>query len=308
LPEPKDDERPLGRALWSGSISFGLVTVPVELYSASRGRPAALRMLGPEGRPLARQYVCPRDDRVVEGDDLARGYEVSGGEFVVVTDEELEALAPRRSREISLERFVPRGDVDPAYCVKSYFLVPGAEQTKAYRLLAETMEASDRAGIAEFVMRGKAYAVAIFAERGILRAETLRFGDEVRAPRDLGLPAPGKPRPAQVKAMAKRVSALAAPALDERELRDEEAERLLALARRKHSRGEDVVEAPEEAPPPDEEGGGEVIDLMALLRRRLRERGRAGAKRAGARKKPASRARRAKRATRPRRRGGASRS
>jgi DNA end-binding protein Ku len=96
LPEPKDDERPLGRALWSGSISFGLVTVPVELYSASRGRPAALRMLGPEGRPLARQYVCPRDDRVVEGDDLARGYEVSGGEFVVVTDEELEALAPRR--------------------------------------------------------------------------------------------------------------------------------------------------------------------------------------------------------------------
>lgn len=305
MPEAKEDARPLGRSLWSGSISFGLVTVPVELYSASRGRPAALRMLGPEGRPLARQYVCPRDEKPVENDELVRGYEVRDGEYVVVTDEELEALAPRRSREISLDRFVPRADVDPAYCVRSYFLVPGAEQTKAYRLLAETMEASDRAGIAEFVMRGRSYAVAIFAERGLLRAETLRFGDEVRTPRQLGLPAAGRARPAQVKAMAKRLSALAEPALDERELRDEEADKLLALARRKYERGEDVVEAPEEALP-DEGEGGEVIDLMALLRQRMRERG--GAKRAGARKKPAARTKRAKRAMRPRRRGGASRS
>jgi DNA end-binding protein Ku len=303
LPEREADARPLGRSLWSGSISFGLVTVPVELYSASRGRPAALRMLGPEGRPLARQYVCPRDEQVVESDELARGYEVRDGEYVLVTDEELEALAPRRSREISLERFVPRGDVDPAYCVKSYFLVPGAEQTKAYRLLAETMEASDRAGIAEFVMRGKSYAVAIFADGGLLRAETLRFGDEVRTPRELGLPAAGKPRPAQVKAMAKRVSALAERALDERELRDEESERLLALSRRKYERGEDVVEAPEETPPEGDEEGGEVVDLMAVLRRRMRERGRGGAKRSAARKKPAARAKRA-----TRRRGGASRS
>jgi DNA end-binding protein Ku len=307
-----DEGRPLGRSLWSGSISFGLVTVPVELYSASRGAPAPLRMLGPEGRPLARQYVCPRDGEVVEADELERGYEVRDGEFVVVTDEELEALAPRRSREISLERFVPRRDVDPAYYERSYFLVPGAEQTKAYRLLAEAMEASERAGIAEFVMRGKPYAVAIFAERGILRAETLRFGDEVRSPRDLGLPAPGKPAAAKVKAMTKRVRELAEPSLDEAELRDDEAERLLALARRKHERGEDVVEAP--APPAEDEEGGEVIDLMALLRERLRERGRA----AGARKRPpakrakprAKRAKRAKpaRARRSRRRGGASRS
>jgi DNA end-binding protein Ku len=307
LPEAKDGARPLGRSLWSGSISFGLVTVPVELYSASRGAPAPLRMLGPEGRPLARQYVCPRDDEVVPDEELERGYEVRDGEFVVVTDEELEALAPRRSREISLERFVPRADVDPAYCVKSYFLVPGAEQTKAYRLLAETMEASERAGIAEFVMRGKSYAVAIFAERGILRAETLRFADEVRTPRDLGLPVPEKAGAAAVKAMAKRVRELAEPALDEGELQDDEAERLLALARRKHERDEDVVEAPE-TPPAEDEEGGEVIDLMALLQQRMRERGRAAAKPAGARKKAAPRAKRAKRVKRPRRRGGASRS
>jgi DNA end-binding protein Ku len=311
LPERETGEKPsapLGRSLWSGSISFGLVTVPVELYSASRGAPAALRMLSPERRPLARQYVCPREDEAVPGDELERGYEVREGEFVVVTDEELEALAPRRSREISLERFVPRQDVDPAYCVRSYFMIPGAEQTKAYRLLAETMEASERAGIAEFVMRGKSYAVAIFAERGILRAETLRFGDEVRTPQDLGLPAPGKVGAAKRKAMAKRVSELAAPALDEKELRDEEAERLLALARRKRERGEDVVEAPEEAPPDDDEEGGELVDLMALLRQRMRER-RTGesrdAKPERARKKAAPKRRGARR---PRRRGGASRS
>jgi DNA end-binding protein Ku len=305
LPDPKDDERPLGRALWSGSISFGLVSVPVELYSASRGAPAPLRLLGPEGRPLARQYVCPRDEEVVEPDELERGYEVRDGEFVVVTDEELEALAPRRSREIALERFVPRGDVDPAYCVKAYFLVPGAEQTKAYRLLAEAMERADRAGIAQFVMRGKAYAVAIFAERGILRAETLRFGDEVRSARDVGLPAPKKPSAAKVKAMAKRVRELAAPALDEEELRDEEVERLLERARRKHARGEDVVEAPEA--PIDDDEGGEVIDLVALLEQRMRGRKDAGSARKRAPKPQAKRPKPA-RARRSRRRGGASRS
>jgi DNA end-binding protein Ku len=303
LPEQNEEARPLGRSLWSGSISFGLVTVPVELYSASRGRPAALRMLEPEGRPLARQYVCPRDSEVLGPDELERGYEVREGEFVVVTEEELEALAPRRSREISLERFVPRADVDPAYCVKSYFLVPGAEQTKAYRLLAGTMEASQRAGIAEFVMRGKSYAVAIFADRGILRAETLRFGDEVRSPRDVGLPAPKNPSAAAVKAMAKRVRELAAPALDEKELEDEEAERLLELARAKRERGEDVVEVPE-APPEDEEEGGEVVDLMALLQQRMRER---GAKPKRAPKAPRPKRTRAAKAKRPRRHGGASR-
>jgi DNA end-binding protein Ku len=304
LPEAKDEGRPLGRSLWSGSISFGLVTVPVELYSASRGAPASLRMLSPEGHPLARQYVCPQDGDVVEADELERGHAVRDGEFVVVTDEELEALAPRRSREISLERFVPRADVDPAYCEKSYFLVPGREQTKAYRLLAETMEAKDRAGIAAFVMRGRPYAVAIFADRGILRAETLRFGDELRSPRDVGLAAPQKPRPAAVKAMAKRVRALAAPALDEKELEDDEAERLLALARKKHERGEDVVEAPE-TPADEDEEGGEVIDLMALLQQRMRERGRGAAKRA--RKTPRAKPAKAGKARRPRRRGGTSR-
>ena len=97
-----------GRALWSGVISFGLVAVPVELFAGSRRSTLSLRMLAPDGTPLARRYVCPEDGKVLSGDQIERGYEVSEGEFVVVSDEELEQLSPRRSREIALERFVPR--------------------------------------------------------------------------------------------------------------------------------------------------------------------------------------------------------
>lgn len=264
-----------GRALWTGQISFGLVSVPVELYAAARRSSAPLRMLGPDGAPLVRQYVCPRDGRILSGDEIERGVEVGEGEFVIVTDEELEQLEPRRSREIDLERFVPRHEIDPAFFVRSYILVPGGEQTKAYRLLAETMESSERAAIASFVMRGRSYAVAIFADRGILRAETLRFGDEVRRAEELGLPEPEPVGASPVEAMAKRVEELAAPALDESELEDDSSERLRALARRKRERGEDVVEAPEETEEESDETA-EVIDLMALLKRRMREKPRRG--------------------------------
>src|SRR5690606_27645305 len=140
---------------------------------------------------------------VVDGDDIERGVEVAEGEFVLVSEEELAELAPRRSREIALERFVPRDAIDPAWFVRSYVLVPGAEQRRAYHLLAETMEATGRAGVASFVMRGKAYAVAIFAERGVLRAEPLRFGDELRTPESLGLPEADEPPAARLEAIGR---------------------------------------------------------------------------------------------------------
>jgi len=114
-------------------------------------------------------------------------------------------------------------------------------------------------------MRERAYAVAIFADGGILRAETLRFGDELRSPESLGLPKPGRVAAAQVRRAKKALDALAKPSLDPRELRDDEPERLLAFARAKQKRGEDVVEVPAEK----EDGGAEVIDLMALLKERL---------------------------------------
>jgi DNA end-binding protein Ku len=272
LPEKRQGS-PVGRAIWSGSISFGLVTVPIELFSAWRRGGVAFRSLGPSGAPLARQYVCPRDEKVLGGDEIERGYEVREGEYVTVTDEELERVAPGRSRDITLERFVPRDAIDPAFFARSHFLLPGGEQLKAYSLLAATMEESGRAAIARFVMRGKAYALAIFADRGILRAETLRFGDEVRSAKDVQLPEPdGVDEKVAAKMMA-RVKDLSATRLDESELRDDVVDHLVALARRKRERGEDVVEVPEgeaEAGAAEVSGGAEVVDLMALLKHRMK--------------------------------------
>ena len=265
----KGDIGAVGRPVWSGSLTFGLVSVPVELYSAQRSAGVSFRMLAPDGTPLARQYVCPKDETPLDRDEIVRGFAVSQSRFVVVSDDELEALAPRRSRDIELRRFVDRREIDPAYFVRTYYLVPAGEQTKAYRLLAEIMEQQGRAGIATFVMRERAYPVAIFAEQGILRAETLRFADEIRTPESLALPKAAKPDPARVRAIGKAVSALAREDLAARELRDEEPERLLALAKKKRLRGQDVVEVSEDRDEDAQERGADVIDLVALLKQRL---------------------------------------
>ena len=286
---PEQREAPVGRAIWSGSISFGLVTVPIELYSAWRRGDVSLRMLGPSGSPLVRQYVCPEEDKVLSGDEIERGYEVKDGEYVTVTDEELERVAPGRSRDIALERFVPRDAVDPVFFTRSYLLMPGGEQRKAYSLLAAAMEESARAAIARFVMRGKAYAVAIFADRGLLRAETLRFGDEVRTAKDVQLPEPEEVDEKNAARMAARVKELSEPRLDDAELRDDATEDLVAVARRKRERGEDVVEFAEEeaeAAPAEEQGGARVVDLMALLKERMKE-GAGGRREGRERKEPA---------------------
>jgi DNA end-binding protein Ku len=275
---------PIAHGVWSGSISFGLVTIAVELFSAARKRRPGLRMLGPDGIPLARQYVCSRDERPLEREEITRGYEIEPGKFVVVSDEELDELAPRRSRDIELSRFVARDAIDPAYFVRPYFVLPGEGHSKAYRLLADVMESTGRAAIAHFVMSGKAYAVAIFADRGILRAETLRFGDELRKPQDLGVVASGKADATRVSEIQRAITKLERDELDASALSDPEASSLLELAQQKLKREQDVVRAPEipaeEEPETDgeaaesergEERGGEVIDLFALIQQRLRE-------------------------------------
>lgn len=269
-------ERPIARGIWSGSITFGLVTVPVELYSAHRPGGASLRMLAPDGTPLARVYVSA-EGKILADDAIVRGYEIEEGRFVVVTDEELEKLAPRRSRDIELLRFVDRDAIDPSYFVRAYFVLPGGEQTKAYRLLAETMESMHRAAIATFVMHGQAQAVAIFAERGLLRAETLRFGDEVRDPAASGIGVPAKIDPREVKKAARAIEKRKARSLEPDELDENGSAQLLALAKRKLARGENVVTLPEaaavepEGAAAGEESAGEVIDLFALIRDRLRD-------------------------------------
>jgi len=271
------------RSFWSGTITFGLVTVPVALYAATRPRGLSLRMLAPDGAPVERRYVCSKDEKPLDADDIVRGYEVEKGKYVVVTDEELEAIEPRKSREIDLQLFVDRDSIDPMYFQRAYFLVPAGGTNKAYRLLAEVMESEKQAGIATFVMRAKEYLVAIIAENGILRAETLRFEDEIRKPEDIGLPKKTKPAPADVKKFEAQI-AKHAKKLNLNEFLDDYGTRLEKLVAAKERKKEDIVKAPEETREEEAAGGGEVVDLLAVLSRSL------GGTAAGGTRKPARRA------------------
>ena len=285
MPEEFEDIAPdeiRARSFWSGTLTFGLVSIPVSLFPANRPQRVSLRMLAPNGTPLRREYFDPRTHRRVSNDDLVRGFELDEGSFVTVTEEELESVEPEKSRDIDLRLFVPREQLDPLYFDRAYYLTPGGESTKAYKLLAETMEVTDRAGIATFVMRDKEYLIAILAEDGIMRAETLRFADEVRSVEDVGLPEPAKVKPAARRKMEAAIKKLSEKEFDASILVDRTTERLLELIEEKRASGEDVIEAEDTEEPPDD-----IIDLMEVLKRSLsgdRSAGAAAPKKAGTRK------------------------
>jgi DNA end-binding protein Ku len=269
LPE-LDDEQESGaspRPFWSGAITFGLVSIPVNLFPANRQTRVSLRMLSPEGHPLSRRGYAAATGRELSDEQMVRGYEIEKDEYIVVTDEELERLAPERSRAIDLRRFVETNQIPALYFERAYFLVPSEASEKAYRLLATTMEKTKRAGVATFVMRGKEYLVAILAENGILRAETLRFSDEIRTPKDVGLPKKGKVTAARVRSFEKSIQNLSKDDISTEEMKDTVAERLLQLARKKQARKKDVVKT--EAPAKR----AEVIDIMEALKRSLGQAG-----------------------------------
>lgn len=243
--------------------------MPVNLFPATRSNRAPLRMLGPEGEPLSRKYYSEKTERDLDADEMVRGYEIDKDKYVVVTDEELDRLAPEKSRDIDLKTFVPEESIPPVHFDRGYFLTPASGSEKAYKLLAETMEQGGKAGIATFVMRGKEYLVAIFAEHGILRAETMRFPDELRSPGDVGLPKK-KPRvpPAIVRKFEKLISSKSKKQLSPARLKDEQTERLLKLVKKKSTQRKNVVKVESEERQP-----GKVIDLVAILKKSLAGKG-----------------------------------
>ncbi len=260
----QDSEQQGARPFWSGTLTFGLVSVPVDLYPGNRSNRAPLRMLGPEHEPLARRYYSEKTGHDLDVDDMVRGYEIDKDKYVVVTDEELERLAPEQSRDIDLRRFVDLESIPPIYFDRSYFLVPAQGSEKAYRLLVDTMKESDLAGIATFVMRGKEYLVAIFPENGILRAETMRFPDELRSPKEVGLPEPKNLPAATVKKFERLITKHSVRALPLGELKDEKTDRLLKLIEKKRARHQDVVKVAE-----SDRAEGKVVDIMEALRKSL---------------------------------------
>jgi len=184
----------MARAIWSGVLSFGLVSVPVELYTATEAH-------GPEFHQFEKgtadriryQRVNERTEDEVEYSDIVKGANIGDGNYVVLDQDELDSVAPGRSRLMEIRRFVDLDDIDPLYFNKAYFLGPGGEETgKLYALLRQAMESSGKAAIASFVMRGKEYLAAVRADRDLLVLETLFFSDEVRDPQQQIPDLPGR--------------------------------------------------------------------------------------------------------------------
>lgn len=262
--EAQPEEESSARPFWSGTITFGLVSIPVNLFPAVRSTRTSLRMLDADGVPLNRRYFSQESGKELADDQMVRGYEIDKDKYVVVTDEELERLEPEKSRDIDLRRFVSRDEIPPIYFERAYFLAPAGGSVKAYQLLAETMERTRRAGIATFVMRDKEYLVAILAENGILRAETLRFSDEVRSPEQIGLAKPKHVSKTTVTRFEKLIRKKAANEISKEELHDAQEEKLAKLIDRKRSRHEDVVESETAVRKP-----AKVVDLMEVLKKSL---------------------------------------
>jgi len=174
--------------MWNGTIGFGLVNVPVELVTASRDLDFHFRELHEsDGARVRHQRFCSKEDKPVEWDEIGHGYETDGGKMVVLTDKELESVAPEKSRTIEIESFVDLHQVDPIYFDHPYWLVPGNRSVgtlKAYRLLVEAISKSERVAIARFVMRTREYLAAVRELDGALALSTMLFADEVR---DIGM-------------------------------------------------------------------------------------------------------------------------
>src|SRR3954454_517767 len=176
----------MARAIWTGTLSFGLVNVPVGLYSATQDHEVHFHQFE-KGTSSRVRYERVNEDTgdEVEYEDVVKGAEVSDGEYVMLTQEELESVEPGRSRTIDISDFVDAAEIDPIYFQKSYYLAPSIDTaTKAYSLLVKAMTRAARIGVATFVMRGKQYLAAIRPADDLLVLETMYFADEVRDPAD----------------------------------------------------------------------------------------------------------------------------
>jgi DNA end-binding protein Ku len=220
-------------------------------------------MLGPDGQPLSRKYYSEKTNKDLDADDMVRGYEYAKEKYVVVTDDELERLAPEKSRDIDLTRFVKADTIPPILFDRGYYLTPASNSEKAYKLLVEAMKETDEAGIATFVMRGKEHLLAIFSDNGILRAETMRFPDEVRSPKEVGLPEKAKVTPAALKKFSSLISRKTKRTFTPS--KDVAAEALLKLVKKKKTKRANVVEVESESTPTRDN----VVDMMEILKRSL---------------------------------------
>ncbi|SOJ56913.1 Non-homologous end joining protein Ku [Mycobacterium simulans] len=283
------------RSIWKGSIAFGLVNVPVKVYSATEDHDIKFHQVHAKDNGRIRyKRVCEVCGEVVEYSDLARAYESDDGQMVIITDDDIATLPEERSREIEVLEFVPASDVDPMMFDRSYFLEPDSKSSKSYVLLAKTLGETDRMAIVHFTLRNKTRLAALrvkdFGKRDVMVVHTLLWPDEIRDPDFPVLDKQVEIKPAELKMAGQVVESMADDFNPDR-YHDSYQEQLQELVDAKLEGGEafTVEEQPKEL---DE--AEDVSDLLAKLEARVKARsgnGKQPAKKTAAKKTPAKKAR-----------------
>ena len=248
------------RPIWSGSINFGLVTIPVRLFTAVREQNVHFRSLHDQDKvPLKQKMYCPADGKEVHREHIVKGYEIAKDQFVVISQEDLEKAAPKSTKAIEIQDFVDLEEIDPLYFDRPYYVAPKPEGAKPYKLLLEAMEKKKKVGIAKVVMWTKEYLCALRPMDGVLCLETMHFNDEV-VDKDSVVPTEGKARidEREMKVAQQLIDSLTTKFKPEK-YRDEFREKIMEIVERKAA-GEEVVTRPEE-----EDRPRKATNLIAAL-------------------------------------------
>src|SRR5262245_38700301 len=280
-------------SIGSGTISFGLVSIPIRMYTAASSESVSCNQLHPKcGGRVRQQMICPTCNEVVERSSLAKGYEFAKDQYVQFTEEELKALEGEASKMIDIVEFVPLAQVDPIYFENTYYLGPDKGGEKAYRLLTDAMGKAGRVALAKFVMRGKENVVLIRPSQNGLMLHTMYFADEIRDFGEVDKGEDAKVKPGELELAQRLVAELTSEAFKPEQYADEYRGRVLAAVEQKVEGREVTSLAPQTQ-------RAQVIDLMDAPKQSLGKRGSApsagggngGTKAAGLEKKPAARAR-----------------
>jgi DNA end-binding protein Ku len=252
------------RSIASATISFGLVSVPINLYSSSESKTSvSFNMLHKKcSSRLKQQYTCPKDNEVVGREDTVKGYEFAKDQYVVFTPEELKALEEKATGMIEVIEFVPLAKVDREYLEKVYYLGPDKGGDRAYRLLCEALQQTGRAALGQYSARGYQYLVLLRPLNGVLVMEQLHYADEVRATTEVPIPA-GEVKPAELALAKQLIEQTANDAFEPQKYKDTVRERVLETIQRKVE-GQDITS---DVMP--DAGSGKVIDLMEALKASL---------------------------------------
>ncbi len=251
--------------IWSGTISFSLVAIPVKLVKAVEpGRVSFRTLHSKDYSPLVRRMFCPAEGVLVPPEEIIRGYELSPGNYLPVTDEELESVSPERSRTIEIVEFIDMAEIDPIYFGHPYYLVPAKGGEKAYRLLAEAMRRTNKAGLAKFVLREREYLVAVKSAQEALVLITLHYHEEILPTDDIA-PQEAKIDPEAAGRIKKSIGQMMADFSPEK-YADVRREKIMALLQQQ-AKAKAQVEAPEV----EEQAGEGPADLVAALEESMRK-------------------------------------